>query len=181
MTGMTDEILKEDGVVLQYMGDGIVACWNVPQASDDHVDRACRAALAMTKRLAEVDPELRCGIGLHTGRVVAGTIGSDQIFAYGVIGAAISRAARVEGITRIVGVPIIATREVVDLLSESSGVAATPLGMYRPGGDDGRSGAVRDLRWAGESGTARGVRGRRGLVGRRSVDRRHQGARRTDR
>jgi adenylate cyclase len=134
MTGMTDEILKEEGVVLQYMGDGILACWNVPQAADDHVERACRAALAMTRRLAEVDPTLRCGIGLHTGRVVAGTIGSDQIFAYGVIGTVINQASRIEGITKLVGVPIIATREVVELLSASSGIAATPLGMFRPAG-----------------------------------------------
>ena len=134
MTGMTDEILKEEGVVLQYMGDGILACWNVPQPSADYVDRACRAALAMTRRLDAVDPGLRCGIGLHTGRVVAGTIGSDQIFAYGIIGTVINQASRIEGISKLVGVPILATREVVELLSPSSGVAATPLGSFRPAG-----------------------------------------------
>ncbi|HEX4048260.1 MAG TPA: adenylate/guanylate cyclase domain-containing protein, partial [Elusimicrobiota bacterium] len=134
MTGMTDEILKEEGVVLQYMGDGILACWNVPQPAADHVDRACRAALKMTLRLAAIDPALRCGIGLHTGRVVAGTIGSDQIFAYGLIGTVINQASRIEGITKLVGAPVIATKEVAELLSPASGIAATPLGVFRPAG-----------------------------------------------
>jgi adenylate cyclase len=134
MTAMTDEIQKEQGVVLQYMGDGILACWNVPRALPDHADRACRAALAMRRRLAAVDPELRCGLGLHAGRVVAGAIGSEQIFSYGVIGTVINQASRVEGITKAVGAPILATEETVSRLSPASGLWATPLGQYRPAG-----------------------------------------------
>jgi adenylate cyclase len=131
---MTDEILKEDGVVLQYMGDGILACWNVPRPEADHVDRACRAALAMRKRLAEIEPAMRCGIGLHTGRVVAGTIGSEQIFAYGLIGPVINQASRVEGITKTVGAPILVTREIAQKLTAESGASATLLGLFRPAG-----------------------------------------------
>jgi adenylate cyclase len=88
----------------------------------------------MARRLVEVDPSLRCGIGLQTGRVVAGTIGSDQIFAYGLIGPVINQASRIEGITKILGVPIIASRAVTESLTPSSGVAATPLGTFRPAG-----------------------------------------------
>jgi adenylate cyclase len=131
---MTEELFREDGVLLQYAGDGIQACWNAPFPSGDHADRACRAALAMRRRLAEIDPELRCGIGLQAGRVVAGTDGSDQIFAYGVIGAAVAQAARVEGLTKLVGAPVLATRDVVDRLSDASGVAAMPLGKFRSAG-----------------------------------------------
>ena len=134
MTAMTDEILKAEGVVLQYMGDGILACWNVPCPDPAHIDRACQAALRMTKRLSEVDPQMRCGIGIHTGAVVAGTIGSEQLFTYGVLGAVINQASRVEGITKILGTPIIATRAVAERLSPQSGVAATPLGTFQPAG-----------------------------------------------
>jgi len=134
MTAMTDEILKEDGVVLQYMGDGILACWNVPRPEADHVDRACRAALSMRKRLAEIEPSMRCGIGLHTGRVVAGTIGSEQIFAYGLIGTVINQASRVEGITKTVGAPILVTRAIAEKLTPGSGASATLLGLFRPAG-----------------------------------------------
>jgi len=134
MTAMTGEIMKEEGVVLQYMGDGILACWNVPCPDPDHALRACRAALAMAKRLTEVDPGMRCGIGIHSGTVVAGTIGSEQLFAYGIVGAVINQASRVEGITKIVEAPILATLPVVQAIRPGSGVVATPLGAFRPAG-----------------------------------------------
>ena len=134
MTAMTDEILREEGVVLQYMGDGILACWNVPCPDPDHVDRACRAAVGMVRRLARVDPAMTCGIGLHTGRVVAGTIGSEQLFAYGIVGAVINQASRIEGITKVVGSPILATGAVAERLTQRSGVAALRVGAFRPAG-----------------------------------------------
>lgn len=93
-----------------------------------------RAELAMRKRLAEVEPSMRCGIGLHTGRVVAGTIGSDQIFAYGLIGSVVNQASRVEGITKTIGAPVLVTREIAQKLTAGSGASATPFGLFRPAG-----------------------------------------------
>jgi adenylate cyclase len=133
MTAMTDEILKENGVVLQYTGDGILACWNVPIADSLHVDRACRAALGMASRIGEVTDGWRCGIGLHTGEVVAGTIGSEQVFFYGVMGAVVNQASRVEGITKVLEVPVLATREVAERVSGEA-AAALRLGRFQPAG-----------------------------------------------
>src|SRR5581483_11406327 len=102
MTAMTEEIFKENGVVLQFLGDGILACWNLPFPDPEHVNRACRAALAMVAALERVAPSWRCGIGIHTGQVVAGSMGAKQLFSYTVMGPVVNQASRLEGITKIV-------------------------------------------------------------------------------
>ncbi len=135
MTAMTEEVFREDGVVLQYLGDGLLACWNVPIADPAHVDRACRAALRMSTVLATMEGGWACGIGLHTGEVVAGSLGSDQLFAYTVLGDVVNRTSRVEGITKIVEVPILVTREVADRVSGHV-ASAVRLGRYLPVGMD---------------------------------------------
>ncbi|MBI4676384.1 MAG: adenylate/guanylate cyclase domain-containing protein [Elusimicrobia bacterium] len=133
MTAMTRIILDERGVVLQYMGDGILACWNVPYDDPDHVDRACCAALAMASEIGGVTGGWNCGIGIHTGQVVAGTIGSDQVFSYGILGAIVNQASRVEGLTKLVGVPILATREVAEAVSKETALARR-IGRFIPAG-----------------------------------------------
>lgn len=133
MTAMTEEIFKENGVVLQYMGDGILACWNVPLEDAAHVDRACRAALAMAARLGGVTGGWRCGIGIHTGEVVAGAIGSEQLFSYGLLGAVVNQASRIEGITKAVETPILVSRDVAEKVS--AGAASTVrVGRFQPAG-----------------------------------------------
>ncbi len=133
MTAMTDRIFGEGGVVLSYMGDGILACWNVPIPEARHVDRACRAALAMADALRQIPGDWRCGIGIHTGEVVAGAIGSDQMFSYGVMGAVVNQASRVEGLTKVVEVPILVTREVAERVARDVAVALR-IGRYQPAG-----------------------------------------------
>jgi adenylate cyclase len=134
MTAMTEIILRERGVVLSYLGDGILACWNVPFAESDHVDRACRAALDMGRRLSEV-AGWRCGIGMHSGEVVAGALGSDQIFSYSLIGAVVNQASRIEGLTKLLEVPVIVTEEVARALSPAAG-SCSRLGRFIPAGMD---------------------------------------------
>ncbi len=133
MTAMTEEIFAENGVVLSYVGDGILACWNVPIPDPDHVNRACRAALKMVQRLKQMPGHWRCGIGLHTGRVVAGAMGSDQVFSYGVMGKVVNAASRVEGIAKIVESQILATREISDAVSKDVAVPVR-LGRFQPVG-----------------------------------------------
>ncbi|MBI4677770.1 MAG: adenylate/guanylate cyclase domain-containing protein [Elusimicrobia bacterium] len=133
MTAMTAIIMDEQGVVLQYMGDGILACWNVPFEDMTHIDLACRAALRMAEAFSRQTGGWRCGIGLHTGEVVAGAIGSEQVFAYGLLGAVVNLASRVEGITKTLGVSVLATEDVAAKLSQAVAVAV-PVGRFRPAG-----------------------------------------------
>lgn len=133
MTAMTAIIQEERGVVLQYMGDGILACWNVPFADPEHVDRACRAALRMAEAFPQATAGWGCGIGIHTGEVVAGAIGSEQVFSYGVLGAVVNQASRVEGITKALRTTILVTREVAEKVSHTA-ASCLRVGRFQPAG-----------------------------------------------
>src|ERR1700733_3418255 len=135
MSAMSEEIFKESGVVLQFMGDGILACWNLPFPDQDHINRACKAALAMVAALERIGPAWRCGIGIHTGEVVAGSMGAKQLFSYTVMGPVVNQASRVEGITKTVEVPILVTKEVAEKISDQTAVVRR-IGCFRPAGMD---------------------------------------------
>ena len=117
MTAMTQCVFDHDGVVIRYMGDGILACWNVPYDHADHAELACRAALRMVDVLEETSDGWTCGIGLGMGELVAGSLGSDQVYAYDILGPVVNQASRVEGITKAVGVPILVTDDVAGAVS----------------------------------------------------------------
>ena len=112
MTAMTQCVFDHDGVVIRYMGDGILACWNVPYDLANHSEQAGLAAIRMVAWMKETSPGWSCGIGLGAGDVVAGSLGSEQVYAYDILGPVVNQAARVEGITKEVGVPILVTEEV---------------------------------------------------------------------
>lgn len=109
----------------------------MPIDDSEHVDRACRAALAMQDALARIGEGWHCGIGLHTGEVVAGSLGSEQVFAYTVMGDVVNRTSRVEGITKVVEAPLLVTREVAERVSPTVAVPVRverflPVGMEAP-------------------------------------------------
>jgi adenylate cyclase len=103
------------GVVEEYMGDGAKALFGAPVAHDDDALRAVRAGLALQASLPAVNAEiaalgaapLSIGIGIHTGNVVAGKMGSLSRLKYTVVGDGVNLASRLEGLTRRYGVPII--------------------------------------------------------------------------
>lgn len=111
LSEMTQRILTEDGTLDKYEGDAILAFWNAPLDQDDHALRACRAALTCQRRLAEIQDRLRgraggtlkMRIGLHTGPVVVGNLGSRTRFDYTVLGDAANLASRLEGANKAFG------------------------------------------------------------------------------
>ncbi|MCP3139181.1 adenylate/guanylate cyclase domain-containing protein [Pyxidicoccus xibeiensis] len=108
-------VMAHDGVVNKFLGDGMLACWGVPDHRADHAELAMRAALDMRAKLEEINahreqqgqPRLRIGIGLHTGVVAAGMLGGVEQYEYTVIGDAVNLASRVEGLTKVHGVDIL--------------------------------------------------------------------------
>jgi len=111
LTDMTDIILEEDGTLDKYEGDAIIAFWNAPLDQPDHALRACRAALRCQRKLDErraefkewTGAELRMRIGINTGDVVVGNLGSSERFDYTVLGDAANLAARLEGANKALG------------------------------------------------------------------------------
>ncbi|HMP73805.1 MAG TPA: adenylate/guanylate cyclase domain-containing protein [Kiritimatiellia bacterium] len=111
LTDMSDIVMEEGGTVDKYEGDAIIAFWNAPVHQADHAERACRAAIRCQRKLAERREEFaaRTGaklfmrIGIHTGDVVVGNMGSRDRFNYTVLGDAANLAARLEGANKAFG------------------------------------------------------------------------------
>lgn len=111
LSDMTDIILDEGGTLDKYEGDAIIAFWNAPSDQPDHALRACRAAIRCQRKLDERREELRrkAGellyqrIGINTGTVVVGNMGSRKRFDYTVLGDAANLASRLEGANKVFG------------------------------------------------------------------------------
>ena len=108
---MTDILLEHEGTLDKYVGDEIAAFFGAPFYYSDHADRACQVALKMQQRLAELrqkwkkegKPELFVRIGVNTGPIVVGNLGSKNRMSYGMNGDAVNLAARLEGANKVYG------------------------------------------------------------------------------
>ena len=99
-----------DGHVDKFVGDGLLAVFGAPRRQDDHANRALRAALEIASgQRADSESGLDIGIGLNTGRVLAGNVGGGGRLEFSVIGDAVNVAARVEACTRETGDAILVT------------------------------------------------------------------------
>ncbi len=108
LTDMTEIILKYEGTVDKYEGDAIIAFFGAPIAFEDHATRTCLAAMDMQKRLAELRdiwkkeglPEMFMRIGINTGPMVVGNMGSINRMDYTMMGDSVNLAARLEGVNK---------------------------------------------------------------------------------
>jgi len=104
LTEMTTIVFAEGGIIDKYEGDAIIAEFGAPIPVPNHADMAVRAGLKMQRRLSELRetwleqglPEIRCRVGINTGPMVIGNMGSLQVFDYTVIGDSANLAARLE-------------------------------------------------------------------------------------
>ena len=112
---MTAAIMDHRGMVDKYIGDAVMGVFGVPAYADDHALRALQSAIDMRNRLNKLNvglkdrglPELSIGIGLHTGELLIGAIGSTRRLDYTVIGDTVNVASRIEGMTRSYPVEIL--------------------------------------------------------------------------
>jgi adenylate cyclase len=127
MERLTERIRDHRGVVVDYIGDGLLAMWNAPVEHADHAACACRAALAMLGELPAIDREwlprlgapVGLGIGINTGRALVGNTGSRLKFKYGPLGHTVNLASRIEGATKQFGVPILISGSTHALIGRS--------------------------------------------------------------
>lgn len=114
-TRMVDVVFRHRGTVDKFVGDMVMALYGAPLDDEDHADHAVQTALAMIGALQEMNvewqsqgkPTLDIGIGINTGDMVAGNIGSDTIMSYTVIGDAVNLGARLESLNKDYGTRII--------------------------------------------------------------------------
>jgi adenylate cyclase len=122
LTVMSDVIFKYEGTIDKYMGDAIMAFWGAPQVQPDHATLACRASLEMVVALEELNarwaeegrPPLAMGIGINTGIMKVGNMGSSSRFDYTVLGDSVNLASRLEGLNKEYGTTLIVSKATLD-------------------------------------------------------------------
>jgi adenylate cyclase len=113
-------IAGEGGHVDKFIGDGLLAVFGAPESFPDHADRAVRAAVGIARRVNHGDDDLlKVGVGVNSGRVVAGSIGGAGRLNFSVIGDPVNVAARVEAETRQTGDDVLITASTRELLGET--------------------------------------------------------------
>ncbi len=123
---MTAAIFKHRGMINDFVGDAVMAIFGAPLADREHAEHAAQAALAMTEALRALNlrwegeglPELRMGIGIHSGEVFAGNVGGRARVKYTIVGDAVNVASRVEGLNKELGTTMLITEATRHLLGD---------------------------------------------------------------
>jgi adenylate cyclase len=126
LTAMTDIVFAYEGLLDKYMGDAIMAVYGAPLNQPDHAKRACLTALAMMNELRTLQdkwqkenrPALDIGIGINTGEMVVGNMGSQMRFDYTVMGDMVNLGSRLEGINKEYGTNIIISEFTYNAVSD---------------------------------------------------------------
>lgn len=149
LTPMTQVIHGHRGTVDKYIGDAIMAFWGAPLADPEHPRHALDAAMQMQAEIKNVNallrseglPEVSVGMGLNTGEMNVGNMGSGFRMAYTVMGDAVNLASRLESLTKFYGVPVLVSGELAERIPEYRFMAldrarvkgrAEPVVLYQP-------------------------------------------------
>jgi adenylate cyclase len=152
LAAMTEIIFKYDGIVDKFIGDGILAYWGAFTPGKNHALLAAKASLEMIRRLEELNKQwqaagrkpIAVGIGLNTGDVIFGNVGSGKKIEFTVIGDAVNLASRLEGLNKEFGTSIIISEQTRARLGDAAVVRA--LGGVKVKGKTVET-AVYELRW----------------------------------
>ena len=125
---MTETVLKYEGTVDKYMGDCILAFYGAPLEQPDHALRACKTALKMLARLKTLRvvwkvrglPPINIGIGLNSGEMIVGNVGSTHHFDYTIMGDHVNLASRLQGANKQYGTSIVISQFTYQLIRSHS-------------------------------------------------------------
>jgi adenylate cyclase len=125
LTLATKVIRAHGGTVHKFIGDGVMAVFGDPVPQPDHADRAVAASLEIQREMqrlrggrSEAEWEMFVRIGLHSGELVAGDIGSEDMLEYTVMGETVSVAARLEGLNKELGTEILLSADTAEMLDD---------------------------------------------------------------
>ena len=142
LTPMTRLVMDQGGMLDKYIGDAVMAVYGAPIDQADHAVRACRTALAMQKELHDLNsdfrardlPDIAIGIGINSGPMAVGNMGSEARFDYTVMGDAVNLGSRLEGLSKAYQCPIIVGQRTRDLVGET--MAFREIDLVRVPGRD---------------------------------------------
>lgn len=111
----SDIVMQEKGMIVQYVGDALMATWGAPVSQKEHAVMCCRAALKISRATDELAERqdiseygaLRIRIGINSGSMIAGNVGGEKHQNYSILGNAVNLASRLEGLNKIYGTQII--------------------------------------------------------------------------
>ena len=123
---LSDAVDDHDGALIDFSGDALEAIWGAPDVTTKHAARACRAAHQMRMGLAALNQRWEArirtktdvSIGINSGDAQVGNIGSRRKFKYGAFGTTVNQASRVQGATKLIGLPMLVTRSTADQLGD---------------------------------------------------------------
>jgi len=126
LSALSDEVVATGGVLVDYVGDELLAMWGAPQAQPDHAARACRAARAMVRQAGPINARwgplvgaaTGFGVGVNSAVARVGNIGSTRKFKYGPLGNGVNLGSRVQGATKYLRVPMLVTGATRRLVGE---------------------------------------------------------------
>ncbi|MEK7287413.1 MAG: adenylate/guanylate cyclase domain-containing protein [Elusimicrobiota bacterium] len=142
LTIFTDVILAHDGVVDKFIGDCVMAFWNAPFEEPNHALNACLAALDIRERLKKPREDMLpigVRVGIHTGQMVVGNMGSSARFNYTVIGDSVNFASRLEGANKFFDTSLLISDAVYEQCRED--ISVRDLGLIRVVGKENPVGA----------------------------------------
>lgn len=139
LTVMTRIVESFEGVVGEVLGDGLLCFWNTPDTVTDHAAKATMASLAQQHALIPLNaelqkrglPQLAIRIGLHTGDVFTGNIGSEQKMKFGCMGDPVNLASRLEGLNKVYGTGIMISGATYDAIPDEFGFVTRRLDLVQ--------------------------------------------------
>ena len=135
LNAVSEEVIRHRGVIDKYIGDCVMAFWGAPLDSPDAAGNACRAALASLEALEQVNLDFKVRglgaismrVGLHTGDVIVGNLGSDRLFDYTVVGDTVNLASRLESANKYFSTRIMISEDT--LRDAGEGFVVRELGL----------------------------------------------------
>lgn len=167
LDAMTQVTFDHGGTMDKFIGDATMAFWGAPLPDAQHALHATQAAIAMSRAMEQVNAELAehginpiaIGVGVNTGRVILGNIGSSQKLDYTVIGDAVNLGSRLEGLTKQYGVKVLISEFTQEVVAQHIPCALVdmvrvkgknkPVKIYAPLGVPGDSDRADQLHWVG--------------------------------
>lgn len=127
LSNLSEIVFAHQGVLIDYIGDGLMAMWGAPKSCPNHADLSVSAALSMLDSMTSISSRwqdrlgesVRIGVGVNSGPVHVGVIGSAPKFKYGPLGPTVNLASRVEGVTKYLKSSLVVTEETKDQLDPS--------------------------------------------------------------